>query len=61
MRNSVAVAFASRKIATLGEFGRSRLEIHVGVDALGVATLAGLGAIVSHGSVRPASAADAFD
>lgn len=60
MRDSVVVAFASREIATLGEFGRFRPEIHVGVDALGMAALAGLRTIVSHGSVRPTSAANAF-
>ena len=49
MRDSVAVAFATREIATLGEFRRPRPEIHVGVDALGMAALAGLGAIISHG------------
>ena len=49
MCNSVAVAFASREIATLGEFRRPRPEIHVGVDALGMAALAGLRTIISHG------------
>jgi len=56
MRDSVAVAFASREIAALGEFGRFRPEIHVGVDALGMAALAGLRTIVSHGRWRPAGA-----
>src|SRR6266436_4108145 len=54
MRKAVAVAFASREIATLGELGRPRLEIHVGVAALGMAALAGLGTIISHGRWRPA-------
>jgi hypothetical protein len=48
MRDSVAVAFASREIAALGEFGRSRPEIHVGVDALGMAALAGLRTVIFH-------------
>ena len=53
MRDSVVVAFASREVATLGQLGRPRLEIHVCVNALGMAALAGLGTIVSHGRWRP--------
>ena len=58
--SSVVVAFASWEIATLWQFDRLQLEVHVRVDALGMAALAWLGTIVFHGSRRPARA-NAFD
>jgi hypothetical protein len=58
--SSVVVALASGEIATLRQFDRLQLEIHVRVNALGMAAPAWLGTIVFHGLRRPAGA-NAFD
>ena len=61
MCSPVAGAFASRKVANLGQVGRLRLEIHTRVDALGVAALTGLGAVIFHRAPEIRSGANIFD
>jgi hypothetical protein len=52
LRRPVAGTFASREVAKLGQLGRLHLEIHACMNAFGMAALAGLGTVISHGCAR---------